>query len=619
MLDHLTTEARNPASAAIDALSPLEIVRLMNDEDAKVAPAVRAEEAKIAAAIEVIADRLRQGGRLIYVGAGTSGRLGVLDAAECPPTFSTPPEMVVGLIAGGRDALVRAVEGAEDHPQSAVVDLESVGLSDRDVLVGIATSGRTPYVRGALEYARRVGAYAIGFSCNPDSQLVGAADLMIAPVVGPEVVSGSTRLKAGTATKLVLNMLTTGAMVLLGKTYGNLMVDLKATNQKLTERSKGIVAAMTGLSREDAERLLGGCGGEVKTAIAVHHRRVSPDEARRLLHEAGGQLRAVVGDDLSDSQKPLPRSSSANTLLLGVEGGGTKTLAWLAAVCDNGRFEVLGRGAAGPSNIQSVGAGPATQNVARAVGEAWENSGLRPCQVAAACLAMAGADRPADRKLWRQWAEGGGVAERVDVVNDALPVLAAGTPEGWGVALVGGTGSFAFARAPGGETARAGGWGYLLGDEGSAYAIALAGLRAAARFADGRGPATSLLDRFLRRLDVAQSEELISAVYHPEHDRRWLAGLADVVSASAESDPVAAAILADAAQQLADLVMTAAGKVGFADSLFPFAVTGGVLLNTPRVLGTIRARLAAVTTDITLVEEPIRGALVLAKQALARS
>ena len=205
----------------------------------------------------MIAERLRRGGRLIYLGAGTSGRLGVLDAAECPPTFNTDPHQVVGVICGGPSAVFRAVEGAEDVPQSAVDDLKAIGLSEKDVLVGIATSGRTPYVLGGLRYAQTVGAYAVGLSCNEDAALADCSDLMITPVVGPEVISGSTRLKAGTATKMILNMLTTGAMILLGKTYGNLMVDLRATNNKLVARSRRIVTALTGLPEAESETALG--------------------------------------------------------------------------------------------------------------------------------------------------------------------------------------------------------------------------------------------------------------------------------------------------------------------------------------------------------------------------
>jgi N-acetylmuramic acid 6-phosphate etherase len=257
---------------------------------------VARESAAIARAIDVIADRFRRGGRLVYIGAGTSGRLGVLDASECPPTFGTPPEMVVGLIAGGPQALTRAVEGAEDSRELAAADLAAIGLSAADVLVGIATSGRTPYVLGGLAHARAVGAFAIGFACNDNSELEPLTDLMIVPRVGPEIVTGSTRLKAGTATKMVLNMLTTGAMIRIGKTYGNLMVDLRATNTKLVARTRRIVTLLTGASEEEAERLVAAADGELKTAVVSRARGVSPAEARRLLAEAGGHLRRAVGD-----------------------------------------------------------------------------------------------------------------------------------------------------------------------------------------------------------------------------------------------------------------------------------------------------------------------------------
>jgi N-acetylmuramic acid 6-phosphate etherase len=296
-LEKLTTEARNPESEALDTLTAAEIVALMNAEDAGVAQAVKAEASSIARAIDVIADRFASRGRLVYLGAGTSGRLGVLDAAECPPTFRSPPEQVVGLIAGGPAALTRAIEGAEDRPELAEQDLRGIELNERDVLVGIATSGRTPYVIGGLAYARGMGVFTVGVSCNHDSELTEVSDLMICPVVGPEVISGSTRLKAGTATKMVLNMLTTGAMVRRGKTYGNLMVDLRATNQKLTVRSKRIVMMLTNLSERDAEVVLHQCGGEVKTAGVAHRRSVTAAEARRLLAAADGQLRTVLEAD----------------------------------------------------------------------------------------------------------------------------------------------------------------------------------------------------------------------------------------------------------------------------------------------------------------------------------
>ena len=293
-LEQLTTEARNPLTQELDSLSALEIVNLINSEDAKIADAVAEVSGSIAQAIEVIADRLSRGGRLIYVGAGTSGRLGVLDAVECPPTFNTEPELVIGLIAGGPEGLVRAVEGAEDSREMGRQDLQEIALGDLDVVVGIAASGRTPYVKGALDYARDTGAFAIGFSCNQGAEIIDHADLSIVPVVGPEVLSGSTRLKAGTATKMVLNMLTTGAMVRMGKTYSNLMVDLQATNAKLGERAQGIVAAVTACTRAEARELLGQCNGEVKTAIVAQNLNMSPGEARARLSLVNGHLRKAL-------------------------------------------------------------------------------------------------------------------------------------------------------------------------------------------------------------------------------------------------------------------------------------------------------------------------------------
>ena len=289
-----STEARNNASMSIDSLSALEIVQLMNQEDARVAAAVATESTAIAQAVDLIAQRFRTGGRLIYMGAGTSGRLGVLDASECPPTFSVKPGMVIGLIAGGKAALTSAIEGAEDRRDEGASDLQQLGLTANDVVMGIASSGRTPYVIGGLEYARSVSASTIGFACNAGSALIPLSDIMIAPIVGPEVVTGSTRLKAGTATKMVLNMLTTGAMVLIGKTYGNLMVDLTATNEKLKDRSQRIVSELTGLTANAAGELLGRCDGQVKTAIVAHRGQITPAEARDVLIHHSQHLRRAL-------------------------------------------------------------------------------------------------------------------------------------------------------------------------------------------------------------------------------------------------------------------------------------------------------------------------------------
>jgi N-acetylmuramic acid 6-phosphate etherase len=293
-MDHLTTEQNNPESVSIDQMDPIQIAMLMNREDLKVVAAVERVLPDISRAIEIVTERVQAGGRLIYIGAGTSGRLGVLDASECPPTFNTPPALVVGLIAGGHRALTNAIEGAEDNRQAGEEDLRGVELDAKDVVCGIATSGRTPYVLGGLAYARSLGAATLGVTCNAVSELSEVSDVLIAPVVGPEILSGSTRLKAGTATKMVLNMISTGTMIRIGKTYGNWMVDLRATNVKLKDRSIRIVSGITGLDRERAESLLARCDGEVKTAIVSQALGVEKIEAQRRLKVAGGRLRAAI-------------------------------------------------------------------------------------------------------------------------------------------------------------------------------------------------------------------------------------------------------------------------------------------------------------------------------------
>ena len=293
-MDHLTTEQNNPESVSIDQMDPIQIAMLMNREDLKVVAAVERVLPDIARAIELVTERVQAGGRLIYIGAGTSGRLGVLDASECPPTFNTPPALVVGLIAGGHRALTNAIEGAEDNRQAGEEDLRGVEVDAKDVVCGIATSGRTPYVLGGLAYAQSLGAATLGVTCNEVSELSKVSDVLIAPVVGPEILSGSTRLKAGTATKMVLNMISTGTMIRIGKTYGNWMVDLRATNVKLKDRSIRIVSGITGLDRERAESLLARCDGEVKTAIVSQALGVEKIEAQRRLKVAGGRLRTAI-------------------------------------------------------------------------------------------------------------------------------------------------------------------------------------------------------------------------------------------------------------------------------------------------------------------------------------
>lgn len=295
--NQIKTEERNQLSQHIDAMDTVEMLRVINDEDKKVAFAVEKELSHIAEAVNLICEQLRQGGRLIYIGCGTSGRLGILDAVECPPTYSTDPEQVMGLIAGGYPAIFKAVEGAEDSRELGRTDLEKVGFSAADVLVGIAASGRTPYVLGAMAYAREIGAKTVGVTCCPGSDVEKAADIAITPVPGPEVVTGSTRMKSGTAQKMVLNMLSTGAMIKLGKVYGNLMVDVKPSNEKLIHRCERIVCEATGLSEEEAVSFLNQCGYSPKIAIVMALSNVSESEARALLERNSGRIAGVLGKE----------------------------------------------------------------------------------------------------------------------------------------------------------------------------------------------------------------------------------------------------------------------------------------------------------------------------------
>lgn len=293
-LSRMVTESRNAASTNINQLSTIDMLQVINNEDKQVPLAVEKVLPQVAQLVDKVAQAFLNGGRLIYVGAGTSGRLGILDASECPPTYGTPHEQVVGLIAGGHQAIFRAVENAEDKPELGEQDLLNIQFNDKDVLVGIAASGRTPYVLGALAYARKVGAVTASISCNPNSPVANAADIAITPIVGPEVVTGSSRMKAGTAQKLVLNMITTGAMIRIGKVFGNLMVDVEATNAKLVERQVKIVMEATECDRQTAELALQQCQRHCKTAILMILSGLDAQEARQLLSDNQGFIRTAL-------------------------------------------------------------------------------------------------------------------------------------------------------------------------------------------------------------------------------------------------------------------------------------------------------------------------------------
>lgn len=287
-LENLATEHKNPASEFIDQVSTFSMLQIINNEDKKIAPAIEAILPQIAAAVDTITAHLTKGGRLFYIGAGTSGRLGILDAAECPPTYGTDPELVQGIIAGGPTAILTAQEGAEDSVSLAVDDLKAKALTASDVVVGIAASGRTPYVIGGLTYAREIGAVTISIACTPGAPIASLADIALTPDIGPEVITGSTRMKAGTAQKLILNMLSTGTMIHLGKVYGNLMVDVKASNKKLEERARYIVMEATGCDRPTSIQKLKEAQGQAKVAVFMLLSGTSVDKAAKLLDEAHG-------------------------------------------------------------------------------------------------------------------------------------------------------------------------------------------------------------------------------------------------------------------------------------------------------------------------------------------
>ncbi len=293
-LSKMVTESRNAASTHIDQLPTLQMLQVINNEDKQVPLAVEKVLPEIAQLVDKVADAFLNVGRLIYSGAGTSGRLGILDASECPPTYGTPHEQVVGLIAGGHQAIFRAVENAEDKPELGEQDLKNIQFNEKDILVGIAASGRTPYVLGALAYANKIGATTAAISCNPNSPIANAADIAITPVVGAEVVTGSSRMKAGTAQKLVLNMITTGAMIRIGKVFGNLMVDVEATNAKLIERQTKIVMEATDCDRATAETALQQCDRHCKTAILMVLTGLNADDARQLLSDNHGFIRTAL-------------------------------------------------------------------------------------------------------------------------------------------------------------------------------------------------------------------------------------------------------------------------------------------------------------------------------------
>jgi N-acetylmuramic acid 6-phosphate etherase len=621
MIEPSTSEPQD--CPPLDILSADELVRRMNAADATVAGAVAAQQFAIARVIDAVVARLGGGGRLLYVGAGSSGRLGVLDAAECAPTFGTDPAQVVGVIAGGPAALTQALAGAEDNEAGGRQAMDELGVGPADAVVGVTASGRTPYVLAALRRARERGVWVGGICCSAEHLLGDLADVLVAVDVGPEVLAGSTRLKAGTATKMVLNTISTGVMVRRGKTFGNWMVDLQPRNNKLRARARHIVAALTGLPEEDAQSLLDGCAGEVKTAVVAHALNLSADEARQRLDESHGGLRETLEEwgaaaACGPAHAPVWAEHAPGGLVLGVDAGGSKTVA-LVQTAAAAAAPPLGRGLAGPGNIAG-GFQRAAAALAAAIDGARADARCGDGPFAVACLAVAGSGTAEGRLSLEQWARRQNLARDVVVVTDAAPVLACAAPEGPGVALIAGTGSIAFGQNARGETARAGGWGWLASEEGSGYGIALAALRAVAAAADRRGPDTRLTGDLLALFRVQDVRALFGALYQAGAAPARVAVLAKTVAAAAErGDRVALQLLDNAAAYLSALTATVADRLGLSSGTYPLGLTGGVLLNSPMLrdlLTTHLARRRVGVQRVVLVEQPAAGALRLAQQFL---
>ncbi|KAL2783083.1 hypothetical protein BJX66DRAFT_330840 [Aspergillus keveii] len=567
-LARLQTEAVNPRTAAIDRMSTLDMCAAINREDHNVAPSIVPCLPDIASAIDALAPRVQRGGRVIYVGAGTSGRLGILDASEIPPTFAADPGQFIGLIAGGDAAIRRAQEGAEDSASLAKADMGSLNLNpDLDSLIGIAASGRTPYVQACLEFAKGLGCVTVGVVCADPSAIgnSGHVDFLIKPLPGPEVVTGSTRLKAGTATKLVLNMLSTGTMIRVGKTYGNMMVDLVASNAKLRQRSRNILRRLSKrastLSDTQIDGLLSQCNQSVKLALLVAETGRSVEQCREDLEGAGQRL----ADALSSHTRHEPRRGNT-TLVLCVDGGGTKC----AAVITDQNGNVLGRGVVGPCNLSDDWKG-AIMTLRAAIDTAMQN--IDPTITSheyhfeSAWLGIAGMDRPGLRE---------GLAARIPSVMDVSNLrltndvdLLAATMSRYptirsAIVLIAGTGSVAmrYTVQPGSSeptrVARSGGWGHLLGDEGGGYAIGRQAIRHTLRaFEDQR---LGLQQETLGTLEQAILDQFGLAVLlgdqgQPANAKSRIAAVAQLVLSMAPTDSTAMQILSKQISNLLDTVL----------------------------------------------------------------
>ncbi|KAI9285214.1 hypothetical protein BC943DRAFT_323816 [Umbelopsis sp. AD052] len=549
LLTVLSTEQANPKSANIDSISTRELLEIINDEDAYVPVAVRKELDSISKAIDQIYPRMLAGGRLIYVGCGTSGRLGVVDASECPPTYSADPDQVIGWMAGGDAAIRKAAEGVEDSYEKGDQDMEQFSITENDTLVGIAASGRTPYVLGSVAHAKKRHALTVGISFNKGIALEDAVDVMISPVCGPEVVTGSTRMKAGTATKLVLNMLSTGVMIRLGKTLGNLMVDVKASNEKLIARSRRIVKMAVGseghlpgsqdsvvMDDTKIDQLMQACNGQVKLSILVCMTGLSVADAILLLERNNGVLRSAL-EEQKQFKKPTAKDEKpleSNARYIAIDCGGTK----MAAVSLDESGKVVGQGQIPSTNFATTPLSVFISNIEKVTRLACGSVNRLP-NFEAIWIGSAGCDASESQIQLKQE-----LAKLLNVIDDSkirvtndVDLLASGLGGKEGAVLVAGTGSIAIRYADSGERIqRSGGLGYLVGDEGSGWDIGRAAIQHTGCVIDERCSPTDLSKRVLSELGCTDRTQFIQSVYNGDESSRKarIVKLAQIVLACAQ-------------------------------------------------------------------------------------
>ena len=620
-LSGIQTEGRNANTTNIDKVSTLELCQIINDEDSKVANAVAECLPQIAGAIDSLVERVQCGGRVVYVGAGTSGRLGVLDASELPPTFTADPEQFLALISGGDNALRHAQEGAEDDVEAAAADLKALNLDGRiDSLIGIAASGRTPYVLSCLAYAHLVGCNTIGVACTIPSVIgqSGHVDHMISAVTGPEVVTGSTRLKAGTATKLVLNMLSTGTMINVGKTFGNIMIDVKATNAKLRQRARNILRTICGgrcpSSDADLDDLLHRCDGSVKLAAASLMLERPVSEARGRLQAAGDMLAKVLDEATQavDQETGPPVNGMSNMgYILCVDGGGSKC----AAVIRD-RFGGLWRGEAGPCNATDVGPCAAINSIATAIQNSVDacprlkGQDYRGTPFSRIWVGLAGFDRsstsaPMTAALEKMFSQPVSNTFRITTDIDLLVTAAVRDRKVSSViALIAGTGSIAMRFSRNGDQfmriGRTGGWGYLLGDDGSGFDIGRRAIRHCLAALDRQrngsnmvpscGSACRLCQGVLRHFaldgDPNQGPDLLSAVISSDaisefgsetHVKRRIASVAPSIIELCETNAIARDIIDRAIENLIELLQSLHTSVNLDPATNALVFAGGLL------------------------------------------